>query len=277
MKPPIKLTLSREELEFGPHAHAQYSISETFPIHTHDFYEVFLILRGKAIHRVNNQTQILEKGSLVFMRPADIHYYVPINQYDISILNVGLPEMDIMPALEYLGISLSRIVDPPLPVHLSVTGTTFDLLSEKLTRLAQIFPSEMCRPLLRSFLCEIYAPLILQDDTMPRPDIIPEWLNELDISINESRHYVEGVSWIYQHCAYSQEHIIRMFQKYFHMTPTMYVNAKRLAYACELLHEKKYSVTEICFMTGFNNMSHFFHVFKDTYHCSPKEFLNRSI
>ena len=277
MLPPIMLTLSREEIEFGPHAHAQQTISETFPVHTHDFYEIFLILEGKAIHRVNNQTQLMEKGSLVFMRPKDVHYYVPINKYDMSILNVGLPEMDILPALDYLGIPLSRITDPPLPVHLTISGSSFQLLSEKLTRLAQIFPSRMCRPLIRSIMCELYVPLILQEGAEQSIQIVPPWLSELDMVMCDPQHFIRGVSKIYEDCPYSQEHIIRSFRRYFHMTPTEYVNAKRLAYACELLLEKRYSATQVCYMAGFNNLSHFYHLFNSTYHCTPGEFVSRPL
>lgn len=275
MLPPIMLQLSREELEFGPHAHAQHTISETFPMHTHDFYEIFLVLNGKAIHRVNNQTQLMEKGSLVFMRPADIHYYVPINKYDLSILNVGLPEMDLLPVLDYLDIPLSRITDPPLPVHLSISGSSYDFLADKLTRLAQIFPSKKCRPLLRSFLCELYAPLVLLEDGEQTAEIVPPWLSELEQQMNDPDHFIRGVSWIYSFCPYSKEHVIRSFRRFFHMTPTEYVNSKRLAYACELILEKKYSATEICYMAGFNNLSHFYHVFRDTYQCTPRDFVNR--
>lgn len=39
-------------------------------------------------------------------------------------------------------------------------------------------------------------------------------------------------------CNYSQAHVIRSFQKYYKMSPTEYINSKRMVYACELILSK---------------------------------------
>lgn len=75
---PICIHYPKEEIEFGPHAIYQPLITETFPLHTHDFYEIFLVAEGKAIHEVNGSSQLLSKGSLVYIRPSDTHYYKPL-------------------------------------------------------------------------------------------------------------------------------------------------------------------------------------------------------
>lgn len=48
----------------------QVSVKETFQCHTHDFYEFFYVLKGKAIHDINGQKIALSQGTLVFIRPA---------------------------------------------------------------------------------------------------------------------------------------------------------------------------------------------------------------
>ena len=47
----------------------QFRVSETYPLHTHEFYEIFYVVRGQAIHEINGLTQVVGEGALVFIRP----------------------------------------------------------------------------------------------------------------------------------------------------------------------------------------------------------------
>ena len=46
-----------------------HSETEYFRPHYHDYYELFLMLDGAAIHMVNGAELPLKRGSLVFIRP----------------------------------------------------------------------------------------------------------------------------------------------------------------------------------------------------------------
>ncbi len=48
-----------------------------------------------------------------------------------------------------------------------------------------------------------------------------------------------------------------------------FVNEVRLSHACKLLQEGKLSVAEICFASGYNNLSNFNRQFKNVYEVSP--------
>ena len=43
--------------------------------HYHDYYEVFLVDQGYAMHHVNGKAEEISTGMLFFTRPDDIHYY----------------------------------------------------------------------------------------------------------------------------------------------------------------------------------------------------------
>tara|TARA_B100000809_G_scaffold264125_2_gene319104 strand:- start:821 stop:1693 length:873 start_codon:yes stop_codon:yes gene_type:complete len=51
-----------------------------------------------------------------------------------------------------------------------------------------------------------------------------------------------------------------------------FVNELRLGYATRELIETNYSVTEICYKCGFNNISNFNRIFKKKQNCTPSEF-----
>lgn len=61
----------------------------------------------------------------------------------------------------------------------------------------------------------------------------------------------------------------RDFQTIYNMSPHQWIRERRLDRAKELLMNTPMSVTDICFMTGFENVAHFSRAFKERYGCSP--------
>ncbi|AEI49682.1 AraC family transcriptional regulator [Runella slithyformis] len=64
----------------------------------------------------------------------------------------------------------------------------------------------------------------------------------------------------------------RYFKAQTGQTLNQYITDLRIRYACELLSKSKDSITQICFQVGFENVSHFIHVFKKVRHQTPFEF-----
>ena len=64
----------------------------------------------------------------------------------------------------------------------------------------------------------------------------------------------------------------RFFRKHTGMSFIHYVNQERIALACELLMQTDLKVTEICYRTGFNNLSNFNRQFLAYKQMSPSKF-----
>ncbi len=64
----------------------------------------------------------------------------------------------------------------------------------------------------------------------------------------------------------------RYFKKLAGKTFTRFVNEYRVVHACKLIAEKKISITEVCYESGFNNFSHFTKVFKEVTGKSPSHY-----
>ena len=86
------LHFSEENLHTGEGARVlhQCGVPATYKIHTHDFYELFLVSHGGAIHAVNGRSQLLSEGSFVLMRPRDVHRYDFFNNADFELLDICL-------------------------------------------------------------------------------------------------------------------------------------------------------------------------------------------
>lgn len=90
--------------------------------------------------------------------------------------------------------------------------------------------------------------------------------------INE--HFCEEItlSQIANSLSISSQHLSQVFSKEVGMGFSNYICELRLSYASELLQHTEKSVTEICFLCGYRNLSHFQHSFKSRFGVSPKKF-----
>jgi len=70
----------------------------------------------------------------------------------------------------------------------------------------------------------------------------------------------------------------RYFKKTTNKTFSHYLNEVRIGFACRLLMENKYNISETCYACGFNNISNFNRQFKNIAKMSPSEYakLHRS-
>ncbi|MBP1565559.1 MAG: substrate-binding domain-containing protein [Oscillospiraceae bacterium] len=105
--------------------------------------------------------------------------------------------------------------------------------------------------------------------------VAPKWLYIVLRDMSRPENFILGLPRMLDISHVSQEHLIRVFKKYLGTTPTHYINDLRLEYAVSLIEEKNYEITDACFSSGFNNISHFYHTFKKKYGCSPKKFITQ--
>lgn len=65
----------------------------------------------------------------------------------------------------------------------------------------------------------------------------------------------------------------RYFKRVHKKTLTRYVNEIRIGYACKLLIEQKYNISEICYRSGYNNVTHFNRKFKSFKGVTPSQYI----
>lgn len=69
------------------------------------------------------------------------------------------------------------------------------------------------------------------------------------------------------------------FSRYFKRTNkktfTQFLNEIRIGFACKLLIEKRYNISEICYRSGFNNVSNFNRRFKDIKGMTPTDYIKK--
>ncbi|WP_400070491.1 two-component regulator propeller domain-containing protein [Zobellia russellii] len=71
----------------------------------------------------------------------------------------------------------------------------------------------------------------------------------------------------------SRAQLFRKMKALTGLTPNNFIKSIRLKFAVQLLEENKLQISEVAFLCGFKEPSYFSRCFKETYGCSPKEYL----
>lgn len=79
------------------------SVHDTIGLHTHDFFELFLILQGSVVHKVNGTRQLLRENTLVFIRDRDVHSYEQTSEGDCQFINLSFYKEVIDELFAFLG------------------------------------------------------------------------------------------------------------------------------------------------------------------------------
>lgn len=70
----------------------------------------------------------------------------------------------------------------------------------------------------------------------------------------------------------SEPNFFKVFKTQYGVSPIEYINQLRIKLAINLLQTTQYSISDICFACGFNNLNYFFKVFKKIVGTTPSNF-----
>ena len=271
----IQWTLPDCEKESGAGYAFNANIRETSPLHTHNFYEIFYVNKGKAIHCVNGERIVVSSGACVFIRPWDVHSYDSLNYSEFQMTSVGFTCEEMEEGFRWSQFPPAMITEPGLPPHIMLNGYEKTEFENKLKGIESHAKGIERKRYFRSvfpFFIYLICNKIRRAETK-QLQVMPSWFSEVVEQMSQPENFVQGLPRLLDCISYSHEYIIRVFRKYLHMTPTEFINLRRINYAMGLVVENKYQITDICYMSGFNNLSHFYTVFKKQTGFTPNEYL----
>lgn len=251
------------------------SLKDITVAHRHDFYEIFLIVRGEVRHNVNGSTEMLKEGSIVFIRPDDIHYYEKSGDKETYLINVAFPRETCRELFGYLGPGFpsTELLESDFPAVIMLPKSEKDVVQSKLEHLNTLprTDKQRIRTTLRILLVDIFTKYFASNFREKNTEV-PEWLDWLREEMSKKENFTKGVTVMPKLALRSKEHISRLFRQHYSQTPTEFVNELRLNYAANVLASSDEEVIQISMDSGFESLSHFYHLFKSKFGKSPQEF-----
>ncbi len=271
-------TLSQRQ-EWHPDAECCYHLVNTRyapeDIHRQDYYEIFLTLGETLPHLVGERLVELKRGSLVLIRPWDIHGYPRMDDRQKYFANLSFSEQTMDQLLLYLsdGFPAKALLEAPMP-------PTVLLSEEETERLYRRFDALNAVPLEDRPRLKLQARQLILE-MMTRHFIhlgetwenrLPVWLERLCRQMEERQNFAGGAERMLELSGKSRTHLSRTIQRYFHVSLSEYVNDLRLNYIANMLLSSEAPILDLCFEAGFQNVGWFYRLFKRKYRMSPKEF-----
>ncbi|MEO3403534.1 AraC family transcriptional regulator [Mucilaginibacter sp. CAU 1740] len=248
-----------------------------FPLHTHPEYEIILVMKSSGTRYVGDHIADFFPGDLCLFgpnlphtfynkhMPADREVHQVVIQFDENCLGPGFFDRPQFAAIKTL---LQRSQH-----GINFTGPTRDIAEEKIKAMVNADEAEAVAGLISvlgllakstdhevlSIQKQIAASV--QKDTV-RMNLIYHYL--LDNFRNDI--VLEDVAAM---ANLTVAAFCRYFKQHTRKTLSEFVNDLRIGYACSLLHQKEMSVLQVCFESGFNNISYFNRRFKKQTGVSP--------
>ncbi len=244
-------------------------------LHYHNYWEVFLILDGTLLHNINNHSMIIQKGDLFIIRPKDAHVFLRYRNFSSQHINLMITDTALYSMLNTIDPSLyMQLLCHPNYIRTTLTPAQYERMStliDSLYKPTELPIASVIKFLILEAISDCYMNGSIRNESFT-VNSMPEWLTQLLNRMHSPNNM--GLSF-HELCApvnFSQVHINRMFKQYMNETIGNYFQSVKMEYAAKLLETTDFSVLEISSRIGYSSLSHFIHVFKEKFNCSPKEY-----
>lgn len=268
--------------EFPYTMHERDLSHDSIPWHWHEELEFNYAFKGSLLIETLNHTYTIQEGEAYFINTNVMNTKRKKSESPIAIEHAHLFH-PILLAGHYRSIYETKYLNPILKnqsIEVMIikenteSGREFLRLLHALTRLNHTENAEFQ---IRILLSQAWT-VLMREIEMQRlkgglhasyhADRIKDILSFLH------NHYQEKITMsdISAHANVSTKECIRSFKNAFHQTPMDYLIRYRIEQAKKLLRETDEPITDIAFMTGFQNSAYFSKTFKKYTDNTPKEY-----
>lgn len=231
--------------------------------HSHDFYELAFVLRGKAIQRVDGEKISMREGDVCILSTRNAHYFESQSK-DLSVFSLSVEATVFQRLQNSVGF-------------IPLCGQSFQAIDENLRNYIEKLPQiEASRreTWLNALLAHLFFVFVQRD--YPQLDGIPTGLQHAVTKLRETEHLASGIPAFMALSGYSRVHLCRLTAKYYGKTPFEILQETRMQVAEEYLKTTALSIEEIAYKIGFSSVSRFHSLFKARHGITPAQFRRNS-
>jgi AraC family cel operon transcriptional repressor len=249
-------------------------------LHTHNYWEIFLITEGRLLQTINNHTMELKKNDCFIIRPKDVHVFNQLNDYTSQHINLMITDKLLQELLDNINPYIySTLLKYSNYIQLKLSDQEYESLNLLIDQLYHFDKSLPLESIIKIFIIDVvkyaYIDGVIKPKDRATPDEDkPSWIIDLVNKLNSVAYVDQNINTLCQDIPFSQVHINRLFKFYMKKTIGSYFNEVKMKYACRLLETTNFTILDICSRIGYSSLSHFTRAFKEKYKCTPKEFRN---
>ena len=253
----------------------------SFPTHWHPEMELQIILKGSAEYTVNGETYLVSEGSAIYIGPEAVHMATALSAHTVGYDIVLLPQflISLMQTAQCEQFAVPLAIHRPAAQVISPESKEGNVILESLKRMYYTESSHYGYELfLMENLLAIWRNLIMifpkdSEGTYDNGKVLREKrMKDMLGYIQKNYPNAITITDIAASANISKSECFRCFAELSQLSPIEYVNQYRLTQAAQLLRTTAQSVSDICYLTGFNSSSYFTKKFKDYFKMTPKDY-----
>jgi AraC family cel operon transcriptional repressor len=231
--------------------------------HRHDFFELFLVLKGNVTHLCDDKNERVNEGEFVFLSPQNTHSFNG-QSAELNIFSLSITAERFTRFLSAFDVS---------PIY----GKKYIIRNEKLFERILGIPNTLNRNqilLLNSILSDLFSEII-QNGALETTNV-PHALQVAIEKFRSPENIGLGVGRLAELVGVSRMHLGRLLKKYYEKQPKDFILDLRMRLATEYLEKTSYTLNTIAQKIGFNSLSRFHAAFKQYFKCTPNEYRKRT-
>lgn len=263
--------------------------------HTHDYMQIWYVISGSCEHLINNKSHLLARGNL-FILPPYITHRIKITEgetvkiigceFSANFINENISWTDLSSSLfDFAYIEPFLVSTESLLPRLQLTGRSQLKVEELMLDMLSEFEQEnkYYEINLKANLLKLLCIVAREYDNQCNPEhhaLFERYRDAINCAIKyiddnySAEIYIEEICKI---AMMSQTYFSRLFKTITGKTFVEYINSLRINKAMQLLKDTEESITDICYLSGFNDAAYFNKVFKKENGLSPKQYRNVKI
>ena len=264
--------------DFEVYRYRSFYLNEV-ALHHHDFYEVYLLLRGRVTYTVENRIYQVRPGDIMLISPLELHQArisTDADPYERVVLWVARSYLE---HLSTPRTSLTRCFDAAVPGHSNLLRPSSQVSADFRRQLEQLgdlhgqkdYGSDL---LTRCCLVEVLVALnraVAEAAVQPADCTCDRVVDQVVEYIND--HYNEPLTLdeLAERFFISKYHLLRKFDRQVGTTVHRYILQKRLLIAKQLLGSGV-APSEVCQHCGFGDYANFYRAFRTEYGITPRQY-----
>ncbi|TRX30616.1 helix-turn-helix transcriptional regulator [Flavobacterium sp. ZT3R18] len=227
--------------------------------HYHENAYFTFILQGNLIEGNKKEIYNCSAGSLLFHNWQDPHYNIKPEGFTRG-FHIEI-EKDWFDNLDFDTTELQGSIN--------ISNSDLKFLMYKIFRETKVDDNQS-QLSIQILLLETLAKMLRNNRTKSNKK--PTWVSEINMILNDQFSDNLSLDYLSKTLNIHPVHLSRDFSKYFNSSFGEYIRKLKIEKSLQLISQKKLDLTEIAFVCGFSDQSHFTRCFKEINGINPSEY-----
>lgn len=269
-----KNEINNMDIKFLYISKAKYESDWHCTMHTHSFTELFYVLHGSGIFKIDHYELNVKENDLVIVNPHVSHTESSKDSNPLEYIVIGIDGLSLMTDT---ADNYSKNI-PDYNIY-NYSKYNHEILSYMNSLLYEVEHKDEYY----EAICEnLFEALILNMKRRTKSNLILSPTKDINKECTFVKNYIDihyssdlTLDYLASITHMNKYYLIHIFKKFFKTTPIDYLIEKRTSVSKILLETTEYSMNQISQVVGFTSQSYFNQIFKKRVGISPTKYRNQ--